>query len=167
MTIRHTTFHRTSISLMATLLFACGLACGTLIAHWDDDDWHHPRRLSIQVEALARSHAQLCGSDSLRFYDSQNAAAWLYRSANTQWLCGGTLMYHRVVVRTCAFREQSNGEDTAFVADALAAGFRATTIPSDLYIALMHSGNTVPQRPGLQWQRIDPVPLRGLFEVIP
>jgi hypothetical protein len=27
MTIRHTTFHRTSISLMATLLFACGLAC--------------------------------------------------------------------------------------------------------------------------------------------
>ena len=36
--------------------FACNLAQGSIIAHWDDDDWIAPHRLSYQVEALERQN---------------------------------------------------------------------------------------------------------------
>ncbi len=43
---------------------ACEEARGSLIAHWDDDDWHAPRRLRCQVEALLED-----GSGSVRAQD--------------------------------------------------------------------------------------------------
>ena len=42
------------ITLGAKLNLACDYARGEIIAHWDDDDWYAPRRLSTQVEALAQ-----------------------------------------------------------------------------------------------------------------
>src|SRR3712207_6562734 len=34
---------------------ACEAARGEVVAHWDDDDWHAPRRLSYQVGELLRA----------------------------------------------------------------------------------------------------------------
>ena len=50
---------------------ACDQAGGSLIAHWDDDDWHAPRRLRCQVEALLAANADLCGLKTLLFYDAR------------------------------------------------------------------------------------------------
>ena len=41
---------------------ACREARGELIAHWDDDDWMAPDRLSVQVNALLNSNAQVTGA---------------------------------------------------------------------------------------------------------
>src|SRR5262245_25074165 len=38
----------------------CELAAGELIAHWDDDDWHAPHRLSAQVHELTGRDADAC-----------------------------------------------------------------------------------------------------------
>src|SRR6266705_5371569 len=34
---------------------------GSLIMHWDDDDWSAPNRIRYQVEALKNGGAELCG----------------------------------------------------------------------------------------------------------
>ncbi len=38
---------------------ACSAAAGDLIAHWDDDDWHSPTRLSTQVTALIEARGRV------------------------------------------------------------------------------------------------------------
>src|SRR5260370_2444193 len=38
---------------------ACAEARGAIIAHWDDDDWYAPSRLSRQVAALEATDAHL------------------------------------------------------------------------------------------------------------
>src|ERR1044071_5568655 len=48
---------------------ACEQARGEVIAHWDDDDWHAPRRLSYQVGELLESGAEVCGIRELLFYE--------------------------------------------------------------------------------------------------
>ena len=40
---------------------ACAAARGSVIAHWDDDDWYGPERLTRQVEALTAQGAAVCG----------------------------------------------------------------------------------------------------------
>ena len=40
---------------------ACDLARGSVIMHWDDDDWASPRRVSVQVAALIQQGADICG----------------------------------------------------------------------------------------------------------
>src|SRR5689334_4653100 len=57
------------MSLGAKRNFACEQARGDIIAHWDDDDWHAPRRLSTQVNALLEHDAEVCGLDQLLFYE--------------------------------------------------------------------------------------------------
>src|SRR5271157_4780477 len=48
--------------------FACTNSKGTLIAHWDDDDWYAPWRLTYQVEQLLQANADICGLDRVLFY---------------------------------------------------------------------------------------------------
>ena len=57
----------------------CQLSRGALIAHWDDDDWQAPDRLSRQVQALRDSNAMVTGSRQLLHYDLMRGEAWLYR----------------------------------------------------------------------------------------
>lgn len=54
---------------------ACELARGELIAHWDDDDWYAPRRLSNQVAALRESGARICGLRDLLYFDLRRGVA--------------------------------------------------------------------------------------------
>src|SRR5216683_8146149 len=57
---------------------ACQEARGTIIVHWDDDDWHASRQLSYQVEELLREGTDLCGVRTILFYDPGNSRAWRY-----------------------------------------------------------------------------------------
>ena len=40
-------------------------ATGTFLAQWDDDDWYHPERLSIQANTLLKGYDACCLSGSL------------------------------------------------------------------------------------------------------
>src|SRR5262249_36808704 len=69
---------------------ACELARGELIAHWDDDDWHAPHRLSYQAAELERHGASLCGTPKVLYYEPAAQRGWLYESPRTQrrWISG-------------------------------------------------------------------------------
>jgi hypothetical protein len=123
----------------------CEVVTGDLIAHWDDDDWHSPSRLSTQVAALIAKGARLCGMNSLVFYDGVQARQYSVRR-DPPWLAGGTLIYERSLWQEQPFIEvlpQNEGEDTAFVDAAFRRGVKIATIEDpSLYVAMLHDRNT-------------------------
>jgi glycosyltransferase involved in cell wall biosynthesis len=122
---------------------ACELTRGTLIAHWDDDDWMASDRLSRQVSALAGSDADACGLRELLHYRIDAGEAWLYRHRpnGRPWLAGCTLLYRREAWAARPFAELETGEDSAFV-----AGLRPERVlaldDSSFYLSLLHRENT-------------------------
>lgn len=125
---------------------ACKLARGTLIAHWDDDDWSAPRRLRVQVEALQHTGRDVCGLDCLFFCDPDAGQAWQYCYPATQrpWVAGGTLLYRRTVWISRPFDDISDSEDTRFVWD-LPRGLIHVLDEPEIYVARVHGGNTSPK----------------------
>ena len=72
-------------------------AHGTWIAHWDDDDWYAPRRLTVQLQAL-RARRCIAGAKDLLFVDLANGAFWRYQAPPDEpSACGATLCYPRDV----------------------------------------------------------------------
>ena len=62
-------------SLGAKRNLACAAARGEIIAHWDDDDWYAPWRLSRQVAKIVRGGTELCGLARMLFFDPLAASA--------------------------------------------------------------------------------------------
>jgi glycosyltransferase involved in cell wall biosynthesis len=142
-------------SIGAKRNLACDLSHGELIAHWDDDDWIGPYRLSRQVDHLLNSKASVCGLRDLLHYKPESGEAWLYRWPEhaAPWVAGGTLLYRRSAWAGNRFLDIDVGEDTAFVA-RLPAGSIDALADSSIYVALIHRGNTSPKRlEDARWQR--------------
>lgn len=138
---------RPGLSLGAKRNAACERARGSLIAHWDDDDWIAPSRLRRQVEALQGSGADVCGLSELYFADPVKRAAWLYRypAGSRSWVAGGTLLYRKANWAKQPFPDIDRGEDTRFVWAREADEIHAMQ-PPDWYVARVHGGNTSPKR---------------------
>jgi glycosyltransferase involved in cell wall biosynthesis len=142
----------------------CAEAKGELIAHWDDDDWYAPSRLSRQVAEISSGNADLCGLDRVLFFDpgTQRAFEYVYPAAGAPWLYGATLCYRKSMWERCPFPEIAVGEDTRFVAalgGALGSSggsrIRALAAP-EIYVGLIHPGNTGPKRTGEPAWRLQP-----------
>jgi glycosyltransferase involved in cell wall biosynthesis len=122
---------------------ACEKAQGSIIAHWDDDDWIAPHRLSYQVAELERSNADLCGAGRELYYDPVADRAWFYEypPALRRWLAGNTLCYRKAFWAKNRFPNIAIGEDTHFTWSPLA---RNATVLADhrFYVGLVHAGNT-------------------------
>lgn len=129
--------------------FACERARGEIVAHWDDDDWHAPRRLSYQVEALLREGADVCGIDELLFYDVRDGRAWRYAypASQKQWLSGSSLCYRRAFWERNRFREINVGEDARFVWESRGARLVALD-DSTFHVGVIHDRNVSPKRTG-------------------
>jgi glycosyltransferase involved in cell wall biosynthesis len=122
---------------------ACQESRGELIAHWDDDDWIAPHRLSVQVSKLLEAKADVCGARELLHYHLNNGEAWLYRYPRGErpWLAGSTLLYRRSIWAQHPFPKINTGEDTSFVWELPPE--RLHSIPDrSLYVALIHPHNT-------------------------
>ncbi len=144
--------------LAAKRNMACQEARGEFIAHWDDDDWMAPDRLSLQVNSLLNSKAQVTGADSLLYYSPNSASAWLYRPlpSDCNWVAGGTLLYRREFWEQNPFPEIDSGEDTAFV-QRLRPEQIVTQSPDHepFYVALIHPGNSSSKHSAdPRWKRI-------------
>lgn len=46
-------------------------AAGSIIIHWDDDDWYAPDWVSYHVDCLLNSDGDICGLSTVQYY-SQN-----------------------------------------------------------------------------------------------
>ena len=122
---------------------ACDRAHGDLIAHWDDDDWMSPKRLSIQTRVFGSAVTDVCGANEVLYYRLDDGDAWRYRySGNGRpWVCGGTLMYRRSIWRSEPFADTDVGEDTAFV-DRVDPGRVRALADASFYLGLIHRSNT-------------------------
>lgn len=138
----------------------CADAHGATIVHWDDDDWHAPHRLDLQLAALDQSGAPIAGLDRVAFLADDGSAAWdfVWTGAHA-WVYGATLAYRRDWWRDHPFADIRSGEDTHFVMDAGAARVHVMP-PAEWLIARVHAANTSPKHThGAYWHPRDPAPL--------
>ncbi len=142
-------------SLGAKRNLACEASRGEWIAHWDDDDWMAPDRLSLQAGLALNDGAEVCGATDLLYYRPDAGQAWLYRYPldARPWLAGPTLLYRRAVWQRHRFAEIDVGEDTKFVWDAAGSRF-CRMADSSFYVGLIHPGNTSGKNvAGPRWER--------------
>src|SRR5271166_6054434 len=127
--------------------FACTNSKGTLIAHWDDDDWYAPWRLTYQVEQLLQANADICGLDRVLFYAPKEEKAWeyVYPPDQRRWVYGASLCYTRSFFEAHPFADIRVGEDTCFVwADPRA---RVHALKDFRFmVALVHGENASPKQ---------------------
>jgi glycosyltransferase involved in cell wall biosynthesis len=128
---------------------ACALARGEYIAHWDDDDWYAPRRLSAQIAPLLAGEADISALVTGRFFDLDRWAFWrctpeLHRRMFVEDVHGGTLVYRRRLWEQSArYPDRSLAEDAAFLRQALRYGARLRRLSGDdLFVYLRHIRNS-------------------------
>lgn len=144
--VRYVHLHGRS-SIGAKINFGARIARGELLALWADDDWQAPWRLSWQRAQLAAAPgAQICGSDSVLFWDwpGGRAARYWYTAlhrATTAYMLGGTLLFRRSFWQARQFPDVSQAEDNAFIEGRLGQG-QAVFDGGDYYVAMLHGGNT-------------------------
>lgn len=130
---------------------ACMIATGSVIAHWDDDDWMASGWLTSQVHTLLESGADVCGLDKVYFHAPVEGMAWRYvYDGERPWVAGGTLCYTKECWRGSPFPDLQVGEDNAFIW----SGAKQVAINSNSrsYVATVHAGNTSPkQTSGRRW----------------
>jgi glycosyltransferase involved in cell wall biosynthesis len=111
-------------------------------AIWDDDDWHHPQRLAVQLEALAaHPEADWCALAQRLLYD-YNGRLWCRESLSRRHFFDGTM-----VIRRRAWRRLPSLQSGALYRfkDDIEAGRAAlltTRAALPLYLARVHPGNT-------------------------
>ncbi|HEX4278316.1 MAG TPA: glycosyltransferase family 2 protein [Bryobacteraceae bacterium] len=131
--------------------FGCDRAAGETIAHWDDDDFSAPERLSDQLQRLEESRKAVTGYHSMRFTDGAN---WWKYEGTRNYSLGTSLCYRRDWWATNRFPSLQIGEDNQFVATAWSAGQLATADAGDLMHATIHSGNTSPRNITDNWKAL-------------
>ncbi len=163
-TIRYfQTNRRNSIGAKRNML--CEEARGELIAHWDDDDWHAPQRLSVQIEALLNSGKDICGITRLLFFSPGSNRAWEYQypAAQRVWLSGSTLLFRRDLWKKHRFRDINVGEDTTFVW-GLPPNIVHILEDNRFHIGIIHGRNTSPKRVGGNWWK--EIPLERIHDLL-
>jgi ADP-heptose:LPS heptosyltransferase/SAM-dependent methyltransferase len=144
---------------------ACAEARGEVVAHWDDDDWYPPDRLSRQVAALQARGADVCGSSRVYYRDAAGGHAWeyVYGASGRPWVGGNTLAYRRTAWERTPFPAVRVAEDSRFVWSHAASRVADLADPG-LCIAAIHPGNTSPKRPaGVYWKPVEPAVLDGVI----
>lgn len=113
-------------------------ACGSVVAWCDDDDWQHPRRLSLLVAALA-SGADVAGSTYSWFVHADRRAARRYDSHRGVVFNGlGTTA--AAAARVPFDESKRRAADTSWVR-ALTASGRVSVVPEVLSWWLCHRRN--------------------------
>src|SRR5262249_4400937 len=139
-------------SIGAKRNLACEEARGGIILHWDDDDWHAPRRISYQVASLLEQQADLCGLRIVLFYDWRKHQAWRYDypRGGRFWVHGNSFCYRRSFWERNRFADVDVGEDMRMLWSAGASrmvGLEDYTV----HVSIMHGANISARDAGGKW----------------
>ena len=145
--IRHIRVGR-AISIGAKRNLGCEAAQGAVIAHWDDDDWYAPDRLSAQAAPLSSGAAEISALADTLFFDVLRWRFWqcsreTYARMFVQGVHGGTLMYKRTVFGGLSrYPDLSLAEDALFLQTAMRRGARLARVEGgELFAYVRHGGN--------------------------
>lgn len=152
-TIRYVRLERSyRLGLKRNLI--CELARGDVLAHWDDDDWYAPWRLSHQVTGLMERHAELSGSPRVLFLELGTGQTWSYDypSMGRPWLNGASLCYTRALWERTKFADVEVGEDALFAWSAITSS-PPHKADARLLVGVIHGANASPKiKTGRGWQ---------------
>ncbi|HVF29203.1 MAG TPA: glycosyltransferase [Pyrinomonadaceae bacterium] len=156
-------------SIGAKRNLACEMACGNVIAHWDDDDWYAPDRLRYQVRPLVAGEADITGLENAFVLQLPEGEFWgtdarLHRQMFVGDVHGGTLVYRReILTEGIGYPDVSLAEDAWLLHHAVARGRRLLRLTNPgLFIYVRHGRNAWREfAPGRfldpsGWRRIDP-----------
>jgi glycosyltransferase involved in cell wall biosynthesis len=127
-------------------------AQGELIAHWDDDDYSAPGRLTDQVARLEQTGEAVTGYYSMKFTDGVNWWRYVNSSLDSGHALGTSLLYRREYWESHPFGDFKTGEDQIFsvrahqenqltAADA-SSDLEPRCTAQDLMYGSIHAGNT-------------------------
>jgi glycosyltransferase involved in cell wall biosynthesis len=141
---------------------ACHLARGALIAHWDDDDWAAPWRVSCQAGALMQAGADVCGIDRVLFLGPTADRAWeyAYPADEPAWVHGASLCYRRELWQRNPFPDVDIAEDCDFLWSACPKTI--LRLPDNrFYVGLIHAANASPKpADNARWRACPPAAIR-------
>ena len=131
---------------------AIGHAKGDVIAHWDDDDLHHPEQLSYYMGFMGISGSQVVGADEVPYHDLRTGENWLQKyELMEHWVHGSTLMYRREVWERMPFHGHRT-EDMFWLRDIIGLGIIPMAgYPWHMSVNLMHDDNIAPKNTGADW----------------
>jgi glycosyltransferase involved in cell wall biosynthesis len=146
------------ITLGEKLNMACGYAKGEIIAHWDDDDWYDPNRLTYQINALKNESADVCGINHLLYLNLSNKHAYRYTYPANQrpWLLGSSLCYTKSLWSNNRFASINVGMDALFVWGTPPNRVKALSDPK-IAVHMIHEDNVSPKKTDGSWWHTYPV----------
>jgi len=125
----------------------------------DDDDWHNPERVALQVEPIVSGEADFTGTSEIYYFDAMNAKAFHFVGSGS-WL--GGLAFSRGAWETTHFQDKSCGVDSKWQTQI--RGRRKDLKMPSLFVAGIHHANTCPkQTSGSQWNPIETAELPQAF----
>ena len=129
------------------------LASGSVICNWDDDDWSHPTRISVQVNRLQASGRAFTGFNQMYFHATDGS--FLMQE------CGGGLgtaqCYTKSFWEVTRYREIPTTEDVQFCQSAERAGESSVIAGDGLMVARRHGANSWNEINILDRRRCTPV----------
>lgn len=147
-------------------------AQGELLCQWDDDDRHHPERLSLQHKALVDGNADFCFlQDQLHWFANSGELFWDSWENESYPLnfIQGTLLGKRALMP--AYPSLRRGEDTGLCFSLLRAGYKVARLRGQGWcnIYCYHGNNTFGEahhRAISQLKQLSPARMFGLERVL-
>jgi glycosyltransferase involved in cell wall biosynthesis len=131
--------------------FGCARAAGEVIAHWDDDDYSAPGRISDQIARMQQTGKAVTGYNRMRFTDG---TVWWQYSGIPLYGIGTSLCYRKDWWAAHNFRRKQIGEDNDFCDAARNAAQLSAADAGELMYATIHPGNTSPRNKADNWKLI-------------
>ena len=132
--------------------FGADLAMGQIIAHFDDDDYSAPGRLTDQIGRMEKSGKAVTGYSNMLFTDGQHW--WRYRGVGN-YAVGTSFCYRKDWWQQHKFPAKQVGEDGDFMKMANSERQLIAVDAGELMVASVHAGNTSPRRlSGGQWTEL-------------
>ncbi|WP_160713061.1 glycosyltransferase family A protein [Chitinophaga solisilvae] len=115
-------------------------AGGDYFCVWDDDDWHHARRLEIQYNAAVSNAKQGTVLAYSLLYDQTRGEAFL----SDPVLPPGTILCSmEALTEQMRYAPINSGEDTHFLTSLVGGNLLFPLVCPVLYIYVFHGSNTV------------------------
>lgn len=126
---------------------------GALIAHWDDDDWMAPDRLSRQVRTLLAADADLCSAAGVLHFRPGTGQSWRERG---DYHTSSTLLYRKSVWRRSRLADRTGHEEAPLLTSLSPERVVRISRP-DFYVVMLHDGNTLGRnvRDAARWEPVD------------
>lgn len=115
-------------------------ATGTLICHFDDDDWSSDERIEYQVKFLEEKASSITGFSRLLFWDTIHEKALLYRAVVPGYVVGTSFLYYKKLWEGHPFKNIQKASDNDFIYPLTKR--TAVSTDSSRMVARIHADHT-------------------------